>query len=130
MAGIFVASLDVELAYVGMQNRTARDIADQHVTHCRRVAALDMEQAGVTATLDQTDDDTLLRVRRLATDRALGDAILGANIGFVGLHDFAFTAQGAGRSLVHHRLADAVREEPGGLIRDAEHTMELVSGHA
>ena len=47
--GKFLAGLDVEVAFVGMQRALARDVADNYVADLFTRRMLDMEQAGFAA---------------------------------------------------------------------------------
>src|SRR5207253_2605371 len=52
-----------------------------------------------------------------------------ADIGFVDLDHFIRAAHAAGDAALAHRLANTHGHEPCGLVRDAEHAVQLVTGH-
>ena len=94
-----------------------------------------MERADVAAALDKRDDGALVAGPLAALDRAAAWRVLRrlrsdvAEVGFVGFHDLAFAAQRA-QAPSAHRLADAVRHEPSGLVTDVQRAVELVGGNA
>src|SRR5688572_15306596 len=104
----FAASLDIQAAFVRMQNALARDIADENVAYLIGAELVGIEHANLAATLDQSDDGALARQARFAVLRARANAILRAEIGFVGFNDLAFAADRTG-VVVFHRLTDAMR---------------------
>src|SRR3546814_13439971 len=60
MPAELAASLDVELAFVGVQRGVARDVADQNLAVTLRSRMMHMESAALAAALDKRDDGALL----------------------------------------------------------------------
>lgn len=86
----------------------------------------DVLDAHGAAALDQRHDGVLLR-DALALLRVLR---LAANVGLIRLDGLAFAADRPGVLGQAHGLADAVIEEPRGLVRHAHHAVHLMSGDA
>src|SRR3546814_15387833 len=103
MPAELAASLDVELAFVGVQRGVARDVADQNLADTLRSRMMHMESADLAAAPDKGDDGALLRAAALA---ALGIAAIAtarlnrrlalSEVGFAGFHYFTFAADQAG----------------------------------
>lgn len=137
MGGKRLGDRRIQAALIGVQPALGVDVRQQHGLEVVGGDVLDVERAGLTATLDQGEDRTLLlgqvaleqraALAAFAQDRRLSLA----QIRLIGLHDLAFAAHRLrlGRSR-RHRLADAVRHEPSGLVGDAEHPAKLRRRHA
>jgi hypothetical protein len=57
----FRSDLAIETAFVGMQSALARHVAHDDLAHILSGRTINVERAGLTATLDQGDHCTLLR---------------------------------------------------------------------
>ena len=109
----------VEAAFVGVEGGLARDVLRHDAGHGRLGRAVNMERADTTATLDESNDRHL--VRRTAALLALVGEADGAvsarglnttEVGFVRFHH----ASERGQITRTHRLANAVRQKPRGLV--------------
>lgn len=102
--------------YLRHQDRAQR--LGVHLGHVMR--------AHEAATLDQGERDLLARpADRAGALAAMLVLLLAADIGLVRLDRLAFAAKRASMKLAHP-FADAVRHEPGALVGDPEHAVELV----
>lgn len=114
------AGLGVNGGFVRRQRGQAIDVLEQQRADDVAVNVGDMEAADVPAALDQRKHDFLTR-------HVLVDAVFGepADIGFVGLDDLVRRAAEGAAGLVHGG-ADAMAHEPGRLVGDAEHAVDLM----
>lgn len=95
--------------------------------------ALDVGRADRAATLNKREHGFLAPATAKAARRSLALVavlFLAADERLIGFHDFAFAAKGRFAVYGAHRLANTVRHEPSGFLRNTEHTGELVAGHA
>src|SRR3954447_8800013 len=129
------ANVRVETALVRHQLALATGVLAQDQLDGIGVGVVDVEGAGLAATLHQAHDRTLAGRAALAAPgvravsalrRRLG-FVLVAEVGLVRLDNLALAAKAA-RIVrgARHRLADAMRHEPSRLVAKAQHTVELV----
>jgi hypothetical protein len=119
------AHAEIDRAVVGHEVAGAVDIGHDQRTNVLGIDVGDMERTGAAFALDQCDNGFL--GGGLASGAVLG---LAADIGFIGFHDLVSAAKGTSRSRTVHCFADAVAEEPSGLVGNAEHTLHLLGAHA
>jgi hypothetical protein len=121
------ASLPVHAALVGSQMRSNINFGLKDWAQICGSDLLDMMGTDPPFTFDQSDDGFFRR--GISISAVPGSA---ADESFVRLNKFALAAERPGvvNVEVHHRFAEAMRQEPCGLQRDAEDTMQLVGAHA
>ncbi len=121
-----LASFPVNAALVGSQVRSDINFGLKDWTQIGGSHLWDMMGTDAPFTFDQSDDGFLRG--GISISAVPGFA---ADESFVRLNKFALAAERPGvvNMEVHHRLAEAMRQEPCGLQGDAEHAAELVGAH-
>lgn len=120
------AKAGVDGGFVGHKVSRAVNVGDNQAAQMLGIDVGDMERAGFAVALDQ-------RHNRLLGGGLAGGAVLGlaADIGFIGFDNGVGTAaKGSVAVRFVHSLADAVAEEPSGLVGDADHAAHLHRAHA
>ena len=123
------ASVSIEARAVRMQNARGVDVSAQNVLDLDFRTVLDALRAHVATAFNERDNFHL--VAKATFLGTLRFAVSLTDVGFVRFHDLAMAADGASIGAGRlHALADTVGHEPGGLVGDAQHAMQLMGGNA